>query len=293
MLRPASGTSQQSQVAAKTPAGMSRANRSTSFRRLSRLKLAPRKTRSVRRQSRPGTEESLARRRRQCLRASGGAHCRVAREREVVERVRKNRKRLGEKSQRASFPAVKTPTHEPTQARIVSVCRLRRNQAGRAMSFAQIGCLLRPAMDGCHCFVTAERGCEVNELGSLWTPPPITRDQRAVAAATIEARRGRAGMVGGGGLRRRGSLAAPDPRWPRGQPGKERLFFYEHTPPYPKAARKTRGRVTAGKKRCRLSGSRCRCCGAGSETLRPSRQLFAVGVGAAWKPPRRPPVVCL
>ncbi len=49
-------------------------------------------------------------------------------------------------------------------------------------------------MDGCHCLVTAERGCEVNELGSLWTPPPIPRDQRAVAAATIEARRGKLGV---------------------------------------------------------------------------------------------------
>ena len=47
------------QVAAKAPAGMSRANRSTSFRRLSRLKLAPRKIRSVRWPTRPEQKESL------------------------------------------------------------------------------------------------------------------------------------------------------------------------------------------------------------------------------------------
>jgi len=38
---------------------MSRANRSTSFRRLSRPMLAPRKIRSVRRPTRPEQEESL------------------------------------------------------------------------------------------------------------------------------------------------------------------------------------------------------------------------------------------
>ena len=64
-------------------------------------------------------------------------------------------------------------------------------------------------MDGCHCFVTAERGRVGNELGSLWTPPPITRDQRAVAASTIEARQGRAGMVGGGGFAAEGALRLP------------------------------------------------------------------------------------
>ena len=73
----------------------------------------PRPGRSVRRRSRPAKKESLARRRRQCLRASGGAHCRVARERCLRERK------------------------QPTQARVVSVCRLRRNQAGRAERFGE------------------------------------------------------------------------------------------------------------------------------------------------------------
>lgn len=46
------------------------------------LCLPPPTEKSVRRQSRPGAKESLASRRKQCLRASGGAHCRVARESE-------------------------------------------------------------------------------------------------------------------------------------------------------------------------------------------------------------------
>ena len=60
-------------------------------------------------------------------------------------------------------------------------------------------------MDGCHCSVTAERGCEVNELGSRRDAAANNMDQRAVAASTIEARQGRAGMVGGGGFAAEGA----------------------------------------------------------------------------------------
>jgi len=87
-------------------------------------------------------------------------------------------------------------------------------------------------MDGCHRIVTAERGCEVNELGSLWTPPPTTRDQRAVAASTIEARRGRAGMVGGGGFAAEGALRLPI-RAGRAAGSKEWSFFLRAHPALP------------------------------------------------------------
>jgi hypothetical protein len=60
--------------------------------------------------------------------------------------------------------------------------------------------------------VTAERGCGVNQLGSRQDAAANSMNQRAVAASTIEARQGRAGMVGGGDPLARdagGSLAAP------------------------------------------------------------------------------------
>ncbi|MCK9588587.1 MAG: hypothetical protein M0Q93_04375 [Terrimicrobiaceae bacterium] len=62
-------------------------------------------------------------------------------------------------------------------------------------------------MDGCHCSVTAERGCEVNQLGSRRDAAANSMNQRSVAAATIEALR--ADQFERRRLRRRGSLAAP------------------------------------------------------------------------------------
>lgn len=129
-------------------------------------------------------------RRRQCLRASGGAHCRVARESELWRALGTAEQTARRKGPTRFLPSrqnsVATTNANRRKRGIVSVCRLRRSQAGRATSFGNRGRVLRPAVGGCHCFVTAERGCGGNELGSLWPPPPITRDQRAVAASTIE-----------------------------------------------------------------------------------------------------------
>ena len=59
------------------------------------------------------------------------------------------------------------------------------------------GAFLRPALSGCHCSARAGRGCEGDELGSLWTPPPTDWNQRAGGAVrgdvVLE-------MVGGGGF---------------------------------------------------------------------------------------------
>ncbi len=131
------------------------------------------------------------------------------------------------------------------------MCRLRRNQAGRATSFAQIGRLLRPAMDGCHCLVTAERGCDGNQLGSLWTPPPITWIN-----APLPLRRSRPGRAG-----REWSAAAASPqREPCGSRSalaarlavKEQSFFLRAHLALPEGRSKnSRSGWTAGKKRCR------------------------------------------
>jgi len=102
-------------------------------------------------------------RRKQYLRASGGPSLPGR-----LERVRLSRER------------------KPTQARVVSVCRLRRNQAGRATSFAQIARHLRPCWGRLPLLGDGGARLRGNELGSLRTPPPIARDQRAVAASTIE-----------------------------------------------------------------------------------------------------------
>lgn len=98
--------SQASQVAAKAPAGMSRANRSTSFRRLSRLKLAPRKTKKC-------SAAVKARRMRRALPAAecsvdeppAAPHCRGWLE--IKRWVRE--KETAEKRESFNLPAVKTP----------------------------------------------------------------------------------------------------------------------------------------------------------------------------------------
>jgi hypothetical protein len=63
-------------------------------------------------------------------------------------------------------------------------------------------------MDGCHCSVTAERGCGVNQLGSLWTPPPISEIN-----APLPLRRSRRFARinwGGGGFAAEGALQLPE-----------------------------------------------------------------------------------
>jgi hypothetical protein len=83
--------------------------------------------------------------------------------------------------------------------------------------------------------VTAERGCGGNELGSLRTPPSISainaplplRRSRCLAQCFID---------GGGGFAAEGALRLPIRAG--GAAGSRMLFFfYEQTPPYPKAAR--------------------------------------------------------
>jgi len=92
-----------------------------------------------------------------------------------------------------------------------------------------------PAGDGCHCFVPSERGCEFNELGSLRTPPstsainaPLPLPRSRCFARSI--------FDGGGGFAAEGALRLPIRAG--GAAGSRMLFFfYEQTPPYPKAAR--------------------------------------------------------
>jgi len=102
------------------------------------------------RQARPEAKESLARRRRQCLRASGGRSLPRGLEiKRCFERVEKSRN--GWKKGKCSIlPAVKILSsiqRERTQARGVSVCRLRRNMAGRAGLFGEAE-RQRPALLG-------------------------------------------------------------------------------------------------------------------------------------------------
>lgn len=71
------------------------------------------------------------------------AHCRLARDRSREWRLR-NGERLGNEKSLPSSRG-KILQAQPTQARIVSVCRRSRKVAGRAESSAQIGRCLRPA----------------------------------------------------------------------------------------------------------------------------------------------------
>ena len=112
-------------------------------------------------------------RRRLVLRASGAPSLPGRLERESL--FERRGKRLGKKKNPSTSQPLKLRPRierEPTQARGVSVCRLRRSMAGRA---ARVGEAERhhPALlwDGCHCSVPSERGCEGDELGSLRTPP--------------------------------------------------------------------------------------------------------------------------
>ena len=72
------------------------------------------------------------------------AHCRLARDRSREWRLR-NGERL--ENENTSVPAVEIRQVQPTQARVVSVCRLRRNQAGRAARVGESWPLL-PALLG-------------------------------------------------------------------------------------------------------------------------------------------------
>jgi hypothetical protein len=88
------------------------------------------------------------------------------------------------------------------------------------------GAFLRPALSGCHCSASAGRGCEGDELGSLWKPPPTDWNQRAVGGAGIEARRCRAGIGRRRRLRRGGGDGLPARALRRGgNPVKELVLF--------------------------------------------------------------------
>ena len=190
--------------------GKARANRSTSFRRLSRVLLPPRtgKKCSATHEAREKGEPACA--------AEGSVyeppaapHCREARERWVERREING----WEKWKYSTLPAVKIraviwreTNASASRERVPPSAEYGRpGEVGWRGEAASSG----PARDGCHCFVTAERGCDGDQLGSLRTPPPISGVNAPLPLP--RSRPGGAGrsMVGGGGFAAEGALRLP------------------------------------------------------------------------------------
>ena len=166
------------------------------------------------------------------------AHCRLARGRSRELRLR-NGERLGnEKSLPCSRGRIRQA--QPTQARVVSVCRLRRNQAGRAESSVQIGLYLRP----CYGRLPLLRDGGARLCWQRARQPTDAavniRDQRAVAASTIEVLR----TEHFGRRRRLRRLAAALRLTPQAHEASS--FLCEHTSPNPFLVV---GGMTAGKEK--------------------------------------------
>ena len=186
---------------------MSRANRSTSFRRLSRVLLPPPTRKSVRRRVRPVKKESL-----HAPPKGWGSIALIAarardRSREKCFESRGNG--TARKKENLQPPSRPNPCRDPARTHASA----RRERVPPSAESGRPGGVVRAdraSSPACYGRLPLLRDGGARLRGQRARQPldaaANIRDQRAVAAATIEARQGRAGMVGGGGFAAEGAL---------------------------------------------------------------------------------------